>query len=127
MKDLKKHLAKCEVKKEMNMQSIGDFTKEVQRRVSGEGTRGAPRKFTILSNFILDDDTLSCQEKMILWVLYRYDHGKGECWPAKETIQKNSGIGRDKINEVIKSLEKKKWIEILKGLRRSNTYRFLKK
>lgn len=98
----------------MVFKPLTEFYRETKARVGGEGAFGPRRKFTILPNSIIDDEKLSCQEKMVYAVLLRYGFKKGECWPSLKTLIKKSGVSRWKIFSVLKSLNHNGYIEIEK-------------
>jgi len=106
----------------MAFQSLNDFYKQQEARVGGEGSFGPRRQFTKLPNAIIDDERLSCQEKMVYAVLLRYGFKKGECWPSLKTIQKKSRVGRDKVKKVLTSLNHKGYLEIKKAKGVVNRY-----
>jgi len=95
-------------------------------RTRGEGKSGPRKKFTKLPNSIIDDDKLSCQEKMVYWVLLRYGQNRGECWPSRKLICKNAKIRKTRLTECLKSLNHKSYIKIIKTKGRVNHYRLLK-
>lgn len=106
----------------MTFQSLNEFYKQQEARVGGEGAFGPRRKFTKLPNSIIDDEKLSCQEKMVYAVLLRYGFKKGECWPSLKTLIKKSRVSRWKIFSVLKSLNHKGYIEIKKAKGVVNRY-----
>jgi len=67
--------------------------------------------WTEIPNKILDNPLLSCQEKMVLVILYRYACSKNYCYPPIEKIARSANIRRQNLFKILKSLENQCFIK----------------
>lgn len=67
--------------------------------------------WTEVPNKIIDDQFLSCQEKMVLIVLQRYTFKKNNCYPSVSTIAHGANVRIQNVYKILKGLETKRFIK----------------
>jgi biotin operon repressor len=84
-------------------------------------TRGG---FTQVPNFILTDGTLSLGAKVAYSMFLHYAWHKDSCFPGQDTLGKEMGMSKSRVNEFIKELERVGLVEIRRrGQGKTNIYR----
>ena len=74
-------------------------------------------------NELIDCDTLSGSEKLVLLSLLRHRNAEfGTCFPSVPTIMRETGLGNKWVSKMIKSLEEKELIEVRREKGKPNIY-----
>lgn len=77
-------------------------------------------RFIQIENAFINNNKYTTDEKMLYLSLCTYAFNKNNCYPSHSTLSENLGISRQKIIRVMKSLEIKKGILIIKRKYQSN-------
>jgi len=61
-------------------------------------------------NAVVEDTSLSPNEKLLLFVLARDCNGFGVCWPSRARLIEKTGLSRGPVKRAMQSLEQKGWL-----------------
>jgi DNA-binding MarR family transcriptional regulator len=79
------------------------------------------RGFTQIPNDIIDDFSLTCQEKAVILAIYRHNYNNGHAYPGIKLISKEAGCSKSTTIRKLKNLRKKGYISWTKT-KKQNIY-----
>jgi len=60
---------------------------------------------------VMVSQRLECSQKMIMVVLMHHADASGICWPSQETIAREAGLSRGRVNTHLQALKKLKYVK----------------